>query len=135
MSTKKRYEVKIDGAVSGQVGVGEHIQQTNIRNSPVTEADRAAVGELLAELKRQVAAETRPEDRDAALGRLDDLGDAVVAEPPNVGTLVYVRDWFAAHLPALARRVNDLILNPLVGKIVGAAGDLAAAEFRNAFGP
>jgi hypothetical protein len=31
--------------------------------------------------------------------------------------------------------VSELVLSPLVGKIVGAAGDLAATEFRNTFGP
>jgi len=48
--------------------------------------------------------------------------------------MAFIRDWFSAHLPRLAGAVSELVLSPLVGKIVGAAGDLATAEFRNTFG-
>ena len=81
-----------------------------------------------------MAAEAPPAERAAALGRLDELGDAVVAETPEVSTLVYVRNWFAKHLPKLAGAVTGLIVHPLVGKVVEAAGDLVAEQFRNAFG-
>jgi hypothetical protein len=37
-------------------------------------------------------------------------------------------------VPRLAGAVSELVLSPVVGKIVGAAGDLAATEFRNTFG-
>jgi hypothetical protein len=134
VSAEKRYVVKIDGGVSGQMAVGEHISQTNVRNDPVTEADRAAVRRLVEQLKEQVAAEAPPAERDAALGRLDELRDAVVAETPEVSTLIYVRNWFAKHLPKLAGAVTGLIVHPLVGKVVEAAGDLVAEQFRNAFG-
>jgi hypothetical protein len=49
--------------------------------------------------------------------------------------MAFLRDWFSAHVPKVAGAVSELILSPLVRRIVGAAGDLAAAEFRNAFGP
>ena len=51
----------------------------------------------------------------------------------NPTRLAFIRDWFSAHLPRLAGAVNALVVSPLVGRIVAAAGELAAAEFRNTF--
>ena len=79
-------------------------------------------------------AEAPPEQREEATELVDELEDAIVAEAPKVRRMAFIRDWFSAHLPKLAAAVSELMLSPLVGRIVGAAGDLAAAEFRNTFG-
>ena len=44
------------------------------------------------------------------------------------------RAWFGKNLPALAGSITGLIIHPVVGKIVEAAGELAASQFRALFG-
>ena len=105
---------------------------TNIR---ISDADRAEVRERIAALKATVGAVAPPDQRRAAAELVDELEDAIVAEAPQVSRMAFIRDWFSAHVPKVAGAVSELILSPLVRRIVGAAGDLAAAEFRNAFGP
>jgi hypothetical protein len=105
---------------------------TNIR---ISEADRADVHERIAALRETVRAVAPREQHDAAAELVDELEDAIVAGAPNVSRMAFIRDWFSAHVPKLAGAVSELILSPLVRRIVAAAGDLAAAEFRNAFGP
>jgi hypothetical protein len=105
---------------------------TNIR---ISEADRAEVHERIATLREAVRAVAPPDQREQAAKLVDELEDAIVAEPPKVSRMAFIRDWFSAHVPKLAGAVSELILSPLVRRIVAAAGDLAAAEFRNAFGP
>ena len=111
--------------------MGEHSDKTNVR---ISAADRAAVRALVAALKAKVQAQAPPEQREEATELVDDLENAIVAEVPGVRRMAFIRDWFSAHLPKLAGAVSELVLSPLVGKIVGAAGDLAATEFRNTFG-
>jgi len=98
-------------------------------------ADRAEVHALMATLKARVQVEAPAGQREEAVRLIDELEDAILAEAPNVRRMAFIRDWFSAHVPRLAGAVSELILSPLVGRIVRAAGDLAAAEFRNAFAP
>jgi len=97
-------------------------------------ADRAEVHALMATLKARVQVEAPAGQREEATELVDELENAIVAEVPGVRRMAFIRDWFSAHLPKLAGAVSELVLSPLVGKIVGAAGDLAATEFRNTFG-
>ena len=109
----------------------EHTDRTNNR---ISATDRAAVHALVAALEAKVRAEAPPELREEATELVDELENAILAEVPGVRRMAFIRDWFSAHLPRLAGAVSELVLSPLVGKIVGAAGDLATTEFRNTFG-
>jgi hypothetical protein len=132
-----RYTVRVGGDVSGQLAAGKDIHQVSVTHEPqagATAADLAEVRRLVDELKQKVVAEAPPEQRDAALERVDELQEAVVAEEPDVTTMDYVRRWFGKNLPKLAGAVTGLIVHPLVGRVVEAAGDLAASEFRRRFG-
>jgi hypothetical protein len=126
--------IKIDGNAGGQMAVGNRITQ-NIeqfdRTEPVTDAELADLRALIASLRTQVAANTPPEFRESALERIDELAEAVTAEQPEFGTARYVLGWFRKKVPALAGAVRDLVLNPLVSRVVGAAGDVAAADFQH----
>jgi len=101
----------------------------------ISEADRAEMHALVAALKAKVRAEAPPGQREEATELVDELEDAILARAPKVRRMAFIRDWFSAHLPKLAGAVSALVLSPLVGKIVGAAGDLAASGLRNTFGP
>ncbi len=127
----------ISGQVSGQVGVGKDITQTQaIGAEPpkITETESAELRKILADLKAQVEAEAPPDKRDGALERVEELGKAVTAKEPDLTTMEYVKKWFGNNLPTLAGAVTGVVINPIVGKVVEAAGQGLAAEFRRRFG-
>jgi hypothetical protein len=127
----------ISGDISGQVAVGKgitQIQTIGAARPQVTEADMAELRQALADLKTKVAAEASPEQRDAALERVDELQEALTAEEPDLTTMEYVKRWFVKNLPGLAGAVTSVAVHPIVGKLMEAAGDALAAEFRHRFG-
>ena len=127
----------ISGDVSGQVAVGKGITQTQTVGAArpeVTEGDLAELRQVLADLKEKVAAEAPPEKKGAALERVDELEQAITAEEPDLTTMEYVKRWFVKNLPGLAGAVTSVVVHPIVGKLVEAAGDALAAEFRRRFG-
>lgn len=126
----------ITGDVSGLVAVGKSITQTQtvgVAQPQVTEADLAELHQVLAALKARVEAESPPEKKDAALERTEELDEAVNAQEPDLATMEYVQRWFAKHLPGLAGAVTSVVVHPIVGKLVQAAGDTLVAEFRRRF--
>jgi len=127
----------ISGDISGQVAVGKGITQTQISGAARPEVTAAELDELrqaLADLRARVVAEAPPEQKDAALERVGELEEAITAEKPDLTTMEYVKNWFARHLPGLAGAVVSVVVHPIVGKLVEAAGDALAAEFRRRFG-
>lgn len=127
----------ISGPVSGQVAVGKDIRQAQAIGTArpeVTEDELAALRQMFADLKERVASEAPPDKRDAALERVDELAEAVNPEKPDLSTMEYVKGWFVRNIPTLAGAVVGVVVHPIVGKVVAAAGDLAAEEFRRRFG-
>jgi hypothetical protein len=126
----------ISGPVSGQIGVGKDITQTQTigERLPVTDGEMAELRKMVAELKAKVEAEAPLETRDAALERVDELEEAVTAKEPDLTTMEYVKRWFTKNLPTLAGAVTGVVVNPIVGKVVEAAGEGLAAQFRQRFG-
>ncbi|MBD2676952.1 MULTISPECIES: hypothetical protein [Nostoc] len=128
----------ISGGVSGQVAVGKQISQdqtiTSVPQPEVTEDDLAVLRRLLANVKGQVESEAPPEKKEAALQRVVELEEAVTAKQPDLDTMAYVKKWFIKNLPSLSGAVTGVVIHPIVGKLVGAAGDALADEFRDRFG-
>jgi len=127
----------ITGEVSGQVAVGKEIQQTQVIGEArpgVTEEELAALRAMLADLKVKVEAEAPLEKKVAALERVEELEEAIATEEPDLTTMEYVKRWFVKNLPGLAGAVTGVVIHPIVGKLVEAAGDALAAEFRRRFG-
>jgi hypothetical protein len=125
-----RAAIKIGGGVRGQIAVGNNISQKMRHDStPVTDAERAELQALLDDLHAQVATAALAEQRDGALERVDELAESITAAQPEIGTMRYVLRWFHQKIPTLAGTVQKLVLNPLVSRVVGAAGDVAAADF------
>ncbi len=137
--TKRRegdtFETHI-GSVSGPVHTGKgdiRIEHWDARG--VTKADLKALRELFADLRERVAAAAPPDLAGEAQAQVDKLEEAVTAEEPDVTAMERVRDWFLRHLPSAAGAVTSLLVNPILGKVVEAAGDLAARELERRFGP
>ena len=127
----------ISGTVSGQVAVGKDITQTQtIGHQPdVTGADMTELRKMLDDLKARIEAEAGLETKAAALERMEELHEAVTGKEPDLTTMEYVKRWFTKNLPSLAGAVTGIVVNPIVGKVVAAAGEGLAAEFRRRFGP
>lgn len=120
----------ITGDVSGQVAVGKNIAQTQ-QTAPaeqLTDAERTQLQELFSSLKAQVAAAAPAGQQGAALERVEEFEEALTAEEPDLNTVQYVRNWFLKRLPTVAGLVTGVLVNPVVGKLVHSAGDVAAAE-------
>ena len=127
----------ISGPVSGQVAIGTGITQMQtigMARPEVTPAELAMLQRALAGLKAQVEAAAPPDSKNAALARVAELEEAVTARKPDLTTMEYIKHWFARNLPELAGAVTSIVVHPIVGKLVEAAGDGLAAEFRRRFG-
>ncbi len=126
----------ITGPVNGQVAIGSGISQTKAIGAAlpgVTQAELTAWWQALAGLKAQIETEAPVEKKDAALEHIAELEEAVTAEKPDLTTMEYVKRWFVKNLPGLAGAVTSIVVHPIVGKLVEAAGDALAAEFRRRF--
>lgn len=136
-SSRPTVDANISGTISGQVAIGENITQTQTikADSPdVTEADIAALHKLIAELKEQIASTAPADKQTVALEKASELEEAITAKEPDISTMEYVRNWFGKNLPQLAGAVTGLVVNPIVGKLVEAAGETIAHEFKRRFG-
>ena len=109
---------------SGQIAVGKDISQAQApATAPLDAAERAELARIFAEARAKVAQEAPPERREAAVERVDELEQAVTGEEPDLTTIEYVRAWFARVLPSIAGSVTSVLVHPLVGKVVQAAGE------------
>jgi hypothetical protein len=130
--TGDHINAQISGDVSGQVAVGKDNVQTQATGDSALKAltpeEREQLAALFADLRVRVRGEAPPDVRDRALDRVDELEDAVTGEEPDPTTLQLVRRWFAKHAPALAGAVTSLVVHPLVGRLVEAAGDAVLGD-------
>ncbi len=127
----------LSGPVSGQVAIGTGITQTQmigVARPEVTWADLVVLQRALVDLKAQVEAAAPPDSKNAALSRVAELEEAITASEPDLTTMEYIKHWFTRNLPELAGAVTSIVVHPIVGKLVEAAGDGLAAEFRRRFG-
>jgi hypothetical protein len=133
MGTGDTISAQITGAVSGQVAVGKRIaQQQTPGAADVTPDELAQLRQAFADLRADIAAQAPPERQAAAVERVEELEQAVLAEEPDMTTIAYVGRWFKTNLPGLAGAVTGIVVHPVVGRIVGAAGNAIAAELRGA---
>jgi hypothetical protein len=127
----------VSGTVSGPVAIGKNIRQDQdigAMNVQVTQAELGELRQAFADLRQQVAAAAPPEQRDKALEMVDELERNTISEDPKPVTMRYVRDWFLENVPKVAGAVTGVIINPIVGKLVAAAGDVVAGQFKQLLG-
>ena len=128
-SAGDRINAVVTGQVQGAVAVGKDITQHQDVGSmqvTITDAEREELGALFAQLRGDISAIVPESERRAALERVDELEQAVVADHPDLTTVQYVKQWFARKLPAAAGLITSVLVHPLVGRIVERAGDKLA---------
>lgn len=130
------YIVANIGPNSGQVAVGKdiHQQQQIGSGNKITPDDLRQVQQLFAVLKQQIEQQAPADKKDAALERVNELQQEVTSQKPSLSTFEYMRDWFAKNLPSMAGAVASVVINPIVGKVVEAAGTIAANQLTHLFG-
>jgi hypothetical protein len=89
--------------------------------------------QLLAQLRTKVEFETPVDIKDAALERVNELEQAVTGQKPDLSTMEYVRNWFVKNAPSMAGAVVSVVVHPIVGRLVEAAGDALASDFKKRF--
>ena len=134
---------KIEGHVGdvgsgAQVAIGKQIKQT-IAQAPMelTTAERVELDHLLAELKNQLARLDTPENKKVVgrefVGQLEkEL--TKTDEPPDASMIKVAGNWLLENIPALAGTLASVFASPIVGKVVEAAGDIAAEWVKKRFG-
>jgi len=130
-----RLETHFHGPVSGSVHTGKgdiYVERLVFRGA--THDEVRAIRSLFDSLRAQVRAIAPLAVQGEALKQINALEAEVASEEPDLGAVERVRKWFVEHLPTLAGSVAALLVNPIVGKVVEAAGDLAASELERRFG-
>ena len=125
----------INGNVSGQVAIGQNISQSHTEiHQALTGAEMQELQQILAQLRSRVDSEAPADIKADALERVDELEQAIREKKPDISTMENLKKWFGKHIPGLAGAVTAAVVNPLVGKLVEAAGGLVAADFKQRFG-
>jgi hypothetical protein len=128
--------ISIGGDNSGQVGIGDHVVQTNTVKSSLDDASAdldTLVNDLklkLAELERSIVEEMPPEKRNSALERAEELKETLMSGKPSTTTIEYVKNWFGQNAPKLSGMIAGIVIHPIVGRLVETAGDALAEEVR-----
>jgi hypothetical protein len=118
------------GPIYGPVHTGTgRIQVATLRYG----VDADELGSLFQALYRLVEEQAPPDQKQRALQEVDALKEAIEDEEPDLGKMESVLRWFKRNLPQVAGAVSSVILHPIVGQLVEAAGDVIAAEFRRRF--
>ncbi len=133
----KSYTAHITGGVSGQFAQGDgNVQVQTVGAGKATEADIAEVRRMIEELKGRIESEAPPEKKEEALQQVQELQEAIQSKDPEdvPDRLSSVKSWFKRNLPTLAGAVVSVIVNPIVGKVVEAAGTGLAGEVQRRFG-
>lgn len=131
---KTGVNVNINGEVSGQIVVGDHNRVIkSVSHISVTTAELEELQRLLSDLRNKIQMQAPDDKKSAALERVDELEQAVLEKKPDLSTMEYVKNWFGKHLPALAGTVVGVVVHPVVGKLVEAAGDALVEEFTKRF--
>lgn len=118
--------------VSGQAAIGKDITQGQIHAAPTAE-ELGQLAAAFAVFRDEVEREAPPEVKEEALKQAEELEKATSGPTPDVSRMASARRWFLEHAPKLFGAVTTVIVNPIVGKVVQAAGDAIAAEYRRHF--
>jgi len=127
-STKVAHDLIVDhGAVATFGSQNVHVETrlaTDLSAAQVSEVQR-----LIEQLREQLAQAEIPETK-KIVGQeyIQQLGDELVktADRPDPSIIKVAGEWLLKNVPTLAGTLTSVFLNPIVGKVVAAAGDIAA---------
>lgn len=100
----------------------------------IAQNERKVLQRQFSAIKKNIKKSAPPDKQDEALRKVAELQGNVLSDKPDPSSMARIRDWFVKHLPGIAGAVTGTIVNPIVGKLVEAAGDAVAGEFKRRFG-
>jgi len=131
-------QVDIQGGVAQGAqfiaGSGNIQTSSNTAAGAVSQAELDGIKRMLTQLLEQVKASAPPEKKEEAIGQIKELEEAITGPQPDVDRMSGVKSWFKRNIPKLAGSVVSVIVNPIVGKVVEAAGEGLAGEIQRRFG-
>jgi len=130
MTEAGKFNIQIGTVTSSQVTVGDY--NTVTQRVGLTPDEAGQLKAAFDGLRRDVAAQVPPEQRDEAIAQAAEVEAAVVAPEPDPGRFRRALSWFRAHAPQVAGTVVSVVVSPIVGKVVEAAGDAVAGRFKDA---
>src|SRR5690242_8748750 len=125
-----KYSVTFGDVERSQVVVGDNANLTQSVGLSVDEARQ--LRELFADFRATVAQDAPAGVRDEAIAQADELEHAVADGEPDPGRVRRVLHWFRDYAPGLVGLAATVVIHPIVGKAVEAAGEMVAAQFREA---
>jgi hypothetical protein len=111
-----------------------HAGSGDINIDSLSYGQAGSLGQLFQALQQQIAAQAPADKRDKAQEKAQELREAITSPQPDLDTMGAVKNWFIKNIPQLAGAVTGIIVHPIVGKLVEAAGEVAASEFKRRFG-
>ncbi len=125
-----KFNIQFGDVSQSQVVVGDYNRVA--QHVGLTPGEVQALRGAFDDMRTQVAAQAPPDKRPEAVAKATEIERAVVAAEPDPGRVRRAMRWFREHLPQVAGTVAAVLVNPIVGKVVEAAGDKVAQEFREA---
>lgn len=129
--------ISIGGSLTGeQIAMGHTIKQTQITNPKegvLSDAEWLQLRRSLNALKDSLRANAPAEKQEEAIAQVDALEQAITAEKPDLTRMQHIKQWFAKSLPTFTGAVTSVIVNPLVGKVVEASGEVLAGKLTEHF--
>ena len=121
--------------VTGTTAIGTQINQkvTEIKFSGLPPNEQAEISKAFADFRAEVEREAPPAVKDEAVRQATEIERAAAAPTPDLGAIATARRWFLDHAPTLFGAVTAVLANPILGKVVQAAGDAVADEFKRRF--
>ncbi|MGB8909999.1 MAG: hypothetical protein WCC84_14735 [Candidatus Cybelea sp.] len=129
--------ISVGGSNLGALWVGDHnrviVNAKTGATTVLTREDVRGLADAVTTLRERVASEAPSAQREAALAQVDHL-QAAILPAPEVNKMKEVRDWVVKHLPSLLGAFATFFVNPILGQVVEASGEMAASAFRSHFG-
>jgi hypothetical protein len=130
------------GAGAQNVAVGKNIQQTIIATlGAPTANDKQVIDEKFAELNAtlgKLGKQIDPTTKKMAEFQIkllqDELTKTDAKETPSASVITKVGDWLLDNVPMMAEAVVGLFASPIVGKVIGKAGEVAIKWAKQRFG-
>ena len=116
------------GISKSQVNQGNN---NSIRVTRLSSEQNSALEELFSDLYFKLAdTPLKVSDHEDAVEQVEELKSTVTnSKAPDVGRMRSVISWFKDHIPALAGAVVSIVVNPIVGQLISAGGDLVVREY------
>jgi len=125
--------------VGSTVVVGSNSQVFNTRQETtlersLTRDEIAELAHLFRTLAGQIEQDVPSPVKAEAQKQAEQIKQAVTGDKPDVAAMARIKTWFAQNLPTILGVVTGVFTNPIVGKLVQAAGEFTLDQYRERLG-